>query len=92
MHRAFPSVRIVTAAIDSALEEVRFPLHRGSTTGEAAGEGDLSARIVADAEEVIDFEDRDDETVLSFGRRPDAGKPPKEKVAWVIQPGMGQIG
>lgn len=84
-------MRIVTAAIDPTLEEVRFPLHRGSTAGEAAGEGDFTARLVAGAEEVLDFDDIDD-GVLEFGRRPDVGATPKEKVAWVIKPGMGQIG
>lgn len=97
VHRAFPSVRIVTAAVDAALEEVRFPLNRGSTTGQVAGDGDFTARLVATAEgvataeDVIDFDDCR-EKMLEFGRRPDAGKPPREKVAWVIKPGMGQIG
>lgn len=88
VHRAFPSVRIVTAAIDSALEEVRFPLHKGSTTGEAAGEGDFTARLVEE-EEVIDLEQGDREK-LAFGRRGDTKV--RDKVAWVIKPGMGQIG
>ena len=45
VHRAFPSVQVVTAAIDSDLHEMHFPVGN-VVLGEAAGEGDYSATLV----------------------------------------------
>ncbi|KAL7422385.1 Uridine kinase [Cryptotrichosporon argae] len=51
VRRAFPAVRIVTAAVDRGLEEMRFPLRAGPTNpeaeAEADGEADFGVRIVA---------------------------------------------
>lgn len=101
VHRAFPSVRIVTAAIDDDLDEVRLPLARGMTLGEVAADGDFSARVVAMHEEVIDFETESDgegeegarvgATGLEFSRT-ETRREVKEKLAWVVSPGMGHIG
>ena len=43
--RAFPGVRVVTAAIDSELHEMHFPLSN-EVMGEAAGEADFIVRRV----------------------------------------------
>lgn len=101
VHRAFPGVRIVTAAVDAELTEVRLPMTTGSGLGQVAVDGDL-ARVVALHDEVIDFGDGVDTPThdavgggigagLRFTRAQgrDAGK---EKLAWVVSPGMGHIG
>jgi uridine kinase len=49
VHHAFPSVRIVTAAIDDGLEEMHLPL-TSVVMGEAAGEADLAVRYVEESE------------------------------------------
>lgn len=104
VHRAFPSVRIVTAAIDDALDEVRLPIVPGHTLGEVAAEGDFGARVVAMHDEVIDFGDGGLDTPtgdaighgigsgLRFSRSAGLGEEKKEKIAWVVKPGMGHIG
>lgn len=48
VHRAFPSVRIVTASIDSGLHEMRLPL-TNPVMGEAQGEADFAVRLVDSA-------------------------------------------
>lgn len=47
VHRAFPHVRIVTAAIDQGLTEMHLPL-TSRPMGEAAGEADFGVRYVQD--------------------------------------------
>ncbi len=57
LHRAFPSIKVVTAAIDNGLDEMHFPLFTLSM-GEAVGEADFATRLVDDSE---DIDDRDDD-------------------------------
>lgn len=79
LRRAFPGVRIVTAALDGGLAEVRFPLMAG-VSGLAPGDAEYGSRLVArhdDARDVDEGVELDKEQV---------------KVAWVVQPGMGHIG
>ncbi|GMK55938.1 hypothetical protein CspeluHIS016_0209940 [Cutaneotrichosporon spelunceum] len=96
VHRAFPSVRIATAAVDDHLDEVRLPIAPGHTLGEVSADGDFGARVVAMQDDVIDFgSDGELETPtgdrlgisLRFSRIER-----KEKIAWVVKPGMGHIG
>ncbi len=100
VHRAFPSVRIVTAAIDDELDEVRLPVVAGHTLGEVSADGDFGARVVAMHDDVIDFEDEggvDTPTGDALGNGVGVGLRfsrgvKKEKIAWVVKPGMGHIG
>ncbi|KLT40937.1 uridine kinase [Cutaneotrichosporon oleaginosum] len=98
VHRAFPSVRIVTAAIDDELDEVRLPVVAGHTLGEVSAEGDFSARVVAMHEDAIDFEGGVETPTgdalgngVGVGLRFSRGEK-KEKIAWVVKPGMGHVG
>lgn len=79
VRRAFPLVRIVTAALDPELVEVHFPLLAG-VSGEAAGDAEYASRVVARAEAASDVDEGYDGEVVG------------EKVAWVVRPGMGHIG
>ena len=45
VHRAFPAIQVVTAAIDPDLHEMHFPLGN-AVLGEAAGEGDYSVSLI----------------------------------------------
>ncbi|EIW68410.1 hypothetical protein TREMEDRAFT_32135 [Tremella mesenterica DSM 1558] len=45
LHRVFPQVRIVTAAVDQDLHEAQVPLH-SPVMGEAIGEADLAVHLV----------------------------------------------
>ena len=78
LRRAFPGVRVVTAAMDPDLTEVRLPLLAG-VSGDAAGDAEYGSRTVARAEVSSDVSDEG----IDVGG---------EKVAWVVQPGMGHIG
>lgn len=100
VHRAFPSVRIVTAAVDDQLDEVRLPVVAGNTLGEVSAEGDFSARLVAMHDDAIDFEGDDGVDTptgdalgngLGTGLRFSRGEK-MEKIAWVVNPGMGHVG
>jgi uridine kinase len=62
VHRAFPSIRIVTAAIDPGLEEMHFPLN-GLLLGEAAGEGDFGAQFIDERPGNIEREGENEEEV-----------------------------
>ncbi|BEI84761.1 hypothetical protein CcaverHIS002_0501620 [Cutaneotrichosporon cavernicola] len=100
VHRAFPSVRIVTAAVDDELDEVRLPIMPGHTLGEVSADGDFGARVVAMHDDVIDFDSDggfDTPTGDALGNGLGAGLrfsrgERKEKLAWVVRPGMGHIG
>ncbi|CAD6574002.1 MAG: Uridine kinase [Tremellales sp. Tagirdzhanova-0007] len=59
VHRAFPKVKIVTAAIDTGLEEMRVPMISPSM-GEAVAEADFATRAVSDNEDA-DGDLREDE-------------------------------
>ncbi|ORY29672.1 uridine kinase family-domain-containing protein [Naematelia encephala] len=62
VHRAFPAVKIVTAAIDTGLQEMHFPLTNSNLViGEAAGEADFAVRVVGDTADVNDDDDDDDD-------------------------------
>lgn len=103
VHRAFPSIRIVTAAIDPGLHEMHFPLH-GLLLGEAAGEGDFGVRLIGDERPGGIGDDGDDEDEgevnekeeemrrLKFSRTKRESVSVTEKRAWVVSPGMGHIG
>ena len=103
MHRAFPHVQIVTAAIDSGLQEMHFPL-TSLVMGEAAGEADLAVRMVDDGEGEDESEVMKSEGEMSregfkvpvekgteglkFSRRPGGlSETITEKRAWVVSPG-----
>jgi uridine kinase len=100
VHRAFPSIRIVTAAIDPGLEEMHFPMN-GLLLGEAAGEGDFGASLIGDERpDEIDREEQEEEVGdkeaemrrLKFSRTKRESVSVTEKRAWVVSPGMGHIG
>jgi uridine kinase len=100
VHRAFPSIRIVTAAIDPGLEEMHFPLN-GLLLGEAAGEGDFGAQFIDERPGNIEREGENEEEVdekeaerrrLRFSRTKRESVGVTEKRAWVVSPGMGHIG
>jgi len=100
VHRAYPSVRIVTAAIDPGLEEMHFPLN-GLLLGEAAGEGDFGAQFIDERPGNIGRQGGDEEEVdekeaefrrLRFSRTKRESVSVTEKRAWVVSPGMGHIG
>jgi uridine kinase len=100
VHRAFPSIRIVTAAIDPGLEEMHFPMN-GLLLGEAAGEGDFGASLIGDERpDEIDREEHEEEVGdkeaemrrLKFSRTKRESVSVTEKRAWVVSPGMGHIG
>lgn len=101
VHRAFPSVRIVTAAIDPGLQEMHFPLN-GLLLGEAAGEGDFGVRLIGDErpgaidddgdEEGAEDEKEEEMRRLRFSRTKRESVSVTEKRAWVVSPGMGHIG
>jgi uridine kinase len=101
VHRAFPSVRIVTAAIDPGLQEMHFPLN-GLLLGEAAGEGDFGVRLIGDERPGAIDDDGDEEggedekeeemRRLRFSRTKRESVSVTEKRAWVVSPGMGHIG
>ena len=55
VRRAFPSVQIVTAAIDTDLFEMHLPL-TSLIMGEAAGEADFAVRWVDDSEDVDEYD------------------------------------
>jgi hypothetical protein len=67
--------------MDSDLTEVHFPLLPG-VSGAAPGDAEYGSRLVARAETTSD--------IASDGAA--NGDEGEEKVAWVVQPGMGQIG
>jgi uridine kinase len=58
VRRAFPSVRIVTAAIDPGLHEMHLPL-TSLVMGEAAGEADFAVRLVDDTQDAEEAQDQD---------------------------------
>jgi uridine kinase len=100
VHRAFPSIRIVTAAIDPGLEEMHFPLNGGLIMGEAAGEGDFGVQLIGDerpdaidqkGDDVVD-EKEEEMRRLKFSRAKRESVSVTEKRAWVVSPGMGHIG
>lgn len=102
VHRAFPSIRIVTAAIDPGLEEMHFPMN-GLLLGEAAGEGDFGASLIGDErpDEIDHDREEQEEEVgdkeaemrrLKFSRTKRESVSVTEKRAWVVSPGMGHIG
>jgi uridine kinase len=64
VRRAFPSVRIVTAAIDPGLHEMHLPL-TSLVMGEAAGEADFAVRLVDDTQDAEEAQDQyQDETLV----------------------------
>jgi uridine kinase len=101
VHRAFPSIRIVTAAIDPGLEEMHFPLN-GLLLGEAAGEGDFGAQFIDERPGEIERDDKQEGDAvdekeaevrrLKFSRTKRESVSVSEKRAWVVSPGMGHIG
>jgi len=98
VHRAFPQVRIVTAAVDPGLEEMHFPMN-GLLLGEAAGEGDFGAQFIDErpgdidekAEDVVGEKEAEMRR-LKFSRTKRESVSVTEKRAWVVSPGMGHIG
>ncbi|RSH85620.1 Uridine kinase [Saitozyma podzolica] len=58
VRRAFPSIRIVTAAIDPGLHEMHLPL-TSLVMGEAAGEADFAVRLVDDTQDAEEAQDQD---------------------------------
>ena len=62
VHRAFPEVKIVTAAIDTGLDEMHFPLST-LVMGEAVGEEDIATRLVGENEDADEDDEDDDEMV-----------------------------
>lgn len=55
VQRAFPGVKIVTAAIDTELHEMHLPM-TGLILGEAAGEADFAVRLVDMPEDVEGYD------------------------------------
>lgn len=90
LRRAFPQVRIVTAALDSELKEVHLPLLAG-VSGEAVGDADYGSRLVARADSAEDVDPAGASARMRRSGSGDGGVP-KEKIAWVVRPGMGHIG
>lgn len=85
MHRTFPSVRVVTAALDTGLSELKISFQSLATPGEGLSEGDFAARLVR-SEHIEDISGP-----RRSGERRREGQE-VEKVAWVVTPGMGHIG
>lgn len=78
----------MTAALDKGLTEVRLPLGPGATIGgESAGDADFAARLVARADDMAEVDDDGRSTEESA-----KADIVKEKLAWVVSPGMGHIG
>jgi uridine kinase len=101
VRRAFPGVRIVTAAIDAMLTERAFPISAYHLAGTLGGDADYASRLEPSALEtsIIDGDDgkKSQEArldALRFSRElQDSPRlQPKERRAWVIEPGMGHIG
>ncbi len=103
MQRAFPGVRVVTAAIDPHLEERAFPMEEHTVVGSSAGDADFAVRLdplsFAQREQDNDGEGSGAAVNAQLGKlrfsRPSAVNTPTEprqKRAWVIEPGMGHIG
>lgn len=100
VRRAFPGVRVVTAAIDPILTERAFPMDEHTVVGSAAGDGDFATRITPlppifaqdGGESIQALEARLDR--LRFSRPSQVSTPAegRQKRAWVIEPGMGHIG
>lgn len=59
VHHAFPSVRIVTAAIDDGLIEMHLPI-TSVVMGEAAGDADFAVKVVNDFQDVGDQGDENE--------------------------------
>jgi uridine kinase len=72
IHRAFPAIQIVTAAIDTGLHEMHFPLN-SLVMGEAAGEADFAVRLVDDTEDVEDQEEVDGGRVMNENLKAEGG-------------------
>ena len=103
VQRAFPCVRIVTAAIDAKLTERTFPVWAHALVGTAGGDADFASRIAPLA--AAESQDLTTEDVgskglesrleaLRFSRTSHESTPaePEQRKAWVIEPGMGHIG
>ena len=52
VHRAFPSVQVVTAAIDPDLHEMHFPTSASLSQVSAGDEADLSIRLIDDIKDM----------------------------------------
>ncbi len=95
VRRAFPGVRVVTAAIDPILTERAFPMDEHTVVGSAAGDGDFATRITPlppifaqdGGESIQALEARLDR--LRFSRPSQVSTPAegRQKRAWVIEPG-----
>lgn len=64
VHRAFPAVKIVTAAIDTGLQEMHLPLGSlslGEGEGQGwAGDGDFAVRLVGDPSDLTEEEEEEE--------------------------------
>lgn len=99
VRRAFPHVRIVTAAIDSRLDEVHLP---GSTGKLDAADPEFAARLIAqsdvydDASEAAatptEWRSSNDAIPAAGERGQDLAAGVNDRLAWVVLPGMGHIG
>jgi uridine kinase len=94
IRRAFPGVRVVTAAVDPVLTERAFPMDEHTVVGTAAGDADFAARIAPFTEtmqggdgNIHALEARIEQ--LRFSRSSQAPTPreSRQKRAWVIEPG-----
>lgn len=84
LHRTFPAVRVVTAALDTGLSELKIAFQSLATpSGEGLSEGDFAARLVRS--EVP-------EDISRGAQKGNKSDRDVEKVAWVVTPGMGHIG
>lgn len=95
LRRTFPGVRVVTAALDTGLSELKIAFQSLATPGgEGLSEGDFAARLVR-AEAIEDISPAPAPATHSgAGARRERRHDGKdvEKVAWVVTPGMGHIG
>lgn len=103
VRRAFPQVRLITAAIDSGLEERTFPFPRGAaqTLGEGSGDGDFGVRIVGlgleteteSKENASGYHlPRGEHEDIKFSRRRHSSSEGIEKRAWIVTPGTYRTG
>ncbi|TXT09214.1 hypothetical protein VHUM_02688 [Vanrija humicola] len=98
VRRAFPHVRIVTAAIDSRLDEVHLP---GSSGKLDAADPEFAARLIAQSDVYDDASEaaatptewrNNDAGSAAAEREKDLAAGVNDRLAWVVLPGMGHIG